>query len=89
MRSIVADTIQMKLFIHLAVYLTTGPKPLPNQSRYIERSRASSIRCEYPLLTLRPSSSFLRLLPRLPDTSIHPFIFPLVTCRRRQFLRKM
>ena len=37
----------------------------------------------------RPSSSFLRLLPRLPVTSIPPFTCPLVTCCRRQFLRKM
>jgi hypothetical protein len=35
------------------------------------------------------SNSFLRLLPRLPVTSTPPFIFPSVTCRRRQFLRKM
>jgi hypothetical protein len=42
-----------------------------------------------PLLSLRSSSSFLRLLPRLPVTSIPPFIFPSKTCCRRQFLRKM
>jgi hypothetical protein len=72
-------------FIHLAVCLTTGPKPLPKPALYIVRSRASSFRCEYPLLSLRSSSSFLRLLPRLhrlprlPLTSIHPFIFPPIT----------
>jgi hypothetical protein len=53
------------------------------------RSRASSFRCEYPLLSLSSSSSFLRLLyvffPRLPVTSLPPSI----TWRRRQFLRKM
>jgi hypothetical protein len=43
----------------------------------------------YLLLFLRPSSSFLRLLPRLPVTSILPFIFPSITCRRRQFLRSV
>ena len=32
---------------------------------------------------------FLRLLPRLITTSISPFIFPSITCFRRQFLRKM
>jgi hypothetical protein len=53
------------------------------------RSRASSFRWEYPLLPLRSSSSFLHLLPHLPSTSIHPFIFLSITCRRRQFLRKM
>jgi hypothetical protein len=35
------------------------------------------------------SSSFLRLLPHLPVTSIPHFIFPSTTCRRRQFLRNM
>jgi len=36
-----------------------------------------------------PSSSFLRLLPFLPVTSVPPFIFPSIACCRRQFLRKM
>jgi hypothetical protein len=53
------------------------------------RSRASPFKWEYPLLSVRSSSSFLRLLHRLPVTSIPPFIFPSVTCCRRQFLRKM
>jgi hypothetical protein len=53
------------------------------------RSRASTFRCEYHLLSLRSSSSFLRLLPRLPATYVPPFIFPSTTCCRRQFLRKM
>ena len=74
---------------HLAVWLTTGPKPLPKWAVHIMRSRASSFKWEYPLLSLRSSSSFLRLLPRLPVTSILPFIFPSFTCCRRQFLRKM
>ena len=43
----------------------------------------------YLLLSLRSSSSFLRLLPRLLATSISPFIFPSTTCFRRQFLRKI
>ena len=76
-------------FIHLAVCLTTGPKPLPNPALHIVRSRASSFKCEYPLLSLRSSSSFLRFLPRLPVTSIPPFIFPSITRCRRQFLHKM
>jgi hypothetical protein len=76
-------------FIHLAVCLTIGPKPLPKRALHIVQSRASSFRCDYPLLSLRSSSSFLRLLPRLPVTSIPPFIFSSITCRRRQFLRKM
>jgi hypothetical protein len=76
-------------FIHLAVCLTTSPKLLPNRPIHTVRSKASSFKCEYPLLTLRSSSSFLRLLPRLSVTSIPPFIFPSITCCRRQFLRKM
>jgi len=76
-------------FIHLAVCLTTGPKPLPKRALHIVRSRASSFKWEYPLLSLRSSSSFLRLIPRLPVTSILPFIFPSTTRYRRQFIRKM
>ena len=76
-------------FIRLLVCLTTGPKPLPKWALHIVRSRASSIKWEYPLLSLRSSSSFLRLLPRLPVTSIPPFTFPSITYIRRQFLLKM
>jgi len=76
-------------FIYLVFRLTTGPKPLPKRAVHIMRSRASSFKWEYPLLSLRSSSSFLRLLPRLPVTSISPFIFPSITRCRRQFLRKM
>jgi hypothetical protein len=76
-------------YIHSVVCLTTGPKPLPKRALHVVRSRASSFKWEYPLLSLRSSSSFLRLLPRLPVTSIYPFIFPSITCCRRQFLRKM
>ena len=76
-------------FIHLVFCLTTGPKRPPKRCLHIVRSRASSFKWEYPLLSLRSSSSFLRLLPRLLATSIPPFFFPLITCFRRQFLRKM
>ena len=79
----------VEIFIHLAVCLTTGPKPLPNRALHIVRSRASSFNCEYSLLSLRSSGSFLRLLPRLPLTSIPPFMFPSITRCRRQFLRRM
>jgi len=77
------------LFIHLVVCLKTGPKPLPKRALHIVRSRASSFKWEYPLLSLRSSNSFLRLLPCLPVTSIPPCIFPSVTRCRRQFRRKM
>jgi hypothetical protein len=76
-------------FIHLVVWLTTCPKPLPKPALHIVRSRASCFRCEYPVLSLRSSSSFLRLLPQLPVTSIPPFICPSIICCRRHFLRKM
>jgi len=79
----------IELLIHLVVCLTTGPKPLPKRALHIVRSRASSFQWEYTVLSLRSSNSFLRLHPRLPVTSISPFIFPSITCCRRQFLRKM
>jgi len=68
------------LFIHSVMCLTTGPKRPPKRFLHIVRSRASSFKWEYPLLSLRSSSSFLRLLPHLLATSISPFIFPLITC---------
>jgi hypothetical protein len=76
-------------FIHLVVCLTTGPKSLPKPALHIVRSRASSFKWEYPLLSLTLSNSFLRLLPCLPVTSIPPCIFPSITRCRRQFVRKM
>ena len=72
------------IFIHSVFSLTTGPKPPPKRCLHIVRCK-----WEYPLLSLRSSSSFLRLLPRLLATSITLFIFPSITCFRRQFLRKM
>jgi hypothetical protein len=78
--------VYIYIFIHLAVCLTTGPKPLPKRALHIVRSRASSFGCEYPLPSLRLSSSFLRLLPRIPVTYFPPFIFHSITCRRWQFL---
>ena len=76
-------------YYYAVVCLTTGPKPLPKRFLHIVRSKASSFKWEYPLLFSRSSSSFLRLLPRLLVTSISPFIFPSITCFRRQFLRKI
>ena len=76
-------------FIHSVFCLTTGPKPPLKRFLHIVRSRASSFKREYLLLSLRSSSSFLRLPPHLLVTSISPFIFPSITCFRRQFLRKM
>jgi hypothetical protein len=88
----IQDTIwkySLSFLIHLVVCLTTGPKPLPKRALHIVRSRASSFKWEYPLLSLRSSSSFLRLLPRLPVTYIPPSIFPSITRCGSQFLRKI
>ena len=76
-------------YYYSVVCLTTGPKSLSRRFLHIVRSKAFSFKWEYPLLSLRSSSSFLRLLPRLLVTSISPFIFPSITCFRRHFLRKM
>ena len=74
---------------HPVVCLMTGSKPLPKRSLHILRSKASSFKWAYPLLSSMSSSSFLRLLHCLLVTSISPFIFPSITCFRRQFLRSM
>jgi len=60
---------------HLVVCLTTGPKPLPKRALHIVRSRASSFKLKYPLLSLRSSSSFLRLLPCLPVVVVFFLVF--------------
>jgi hypothetical protein len=78
-----------KVIHSLIVCLVTGPKPLPKRAVHIVRSRGFSFKWEYPLLSLRSSNSFLRLLPRLPVTSIPPCIFPSITRCRSQFLCKM
>ena len=76
--------------IHSSVICqTAGPQPLPQRFLHLMLSRASSFKWEYPLLSERSFSRFLRLLPRLLVTSICPCIFPSITCFRRQFLRKM
>jgi hypothetical protein len=77
------------LFSSTVICQTTGPKPLPKLFLHSVRSRASSFKWEYPLLSPRSSSNYLRLLPRLLVTSICPCIFPSITCFRRQFLRKL
>jgi hypothetical protein len=63
-------------FLPVAVFLTTGPKPLQKRALHIGRSRASSFRLQYPVLSLSSPSSSTRFLPTLPVTSIPPFIFP-------------
>jgi len=52
-------------------------------------SCASAFNFHYRVFTLKSRSSYLRLRPPLPFTSILPCIFPSITCFRRQFLCKM
>ena len=85
---IIDCTVEIYICIYIHSFMT-GSKPLPKGALHIVRSRASCFKWEYPLLSLRPCSSFLRLLPHLPVTSIPHFIFPSITCCRRQFLCKM
>jgi hypothetical protein len=56
-RSIFWEVI--KSFIHLAVCLTTGPKPLPKRALHIVRSRASSFRCEMGRVARMGEGSFV------------------------------
>jgi hypothetical protein len=79
----------IRSLIHFVVCLTTGPQPLPKRVLHSVRSSASSFSFHYPVFLLRSSSSWLGLLPRLTLTSILCFIFPSITCLRRNFLRKM
>jgi hypothetical protein len=71
--------------IHFVVCLASGPQPLPNRILHALPSSASSFNFQYPLVSLRSSSSCLQLLPRLHFTSV----FPSVRCFRRQFVPKM
>ena len=50
---------EQQIFIHSIFCLTTGSKPPPKRFLHIVRSRASSFKWEYPLLSLRSSFSIL------------------------------
>ena len=50
--------------------------------------RSTAFNFQYPLASLRSSSSCLCRLPCIPSTSIPP-LFPSITCFRRQFLHNM
>ena len=58
--------------------LTTGPQPLPKPVLHTVPSSAFSFNLKYPLFSLTSSDSGLRLLPRLPVTSIFPPYFPSI-----------
>ena len=76
-------------FIHLLVCITTGPQPLPKPVLHTVRSSVSCFNFQYPLFSLRSSSSFLHLLSRPPVTFILPSFFNSIMCFKRQFLPKM
>jgi len=79
----------IRSFIHSAICLTRGPQPLPKPVLHTVRSSASSFNLQYPIFSLRSSSSCLRLLPRLPAISILSSICPSIMCFKRQFLSKL
>jgi hypothetical protein len=78
-----------KYAIHSVVCLATGPWHLPKQVPHKVWSSASSFDFQYPVISLRSSSSYLRLLPCLPITCILLYILPSITCFSRHFLCKM
>ena len=59
---------------HSAFPLTTGPQLLPKPVLHTVRSSASSFNYQYPLASLKSSSSCLRLLYYLPVTSLFPLV---------------
>ena len=73
-------------FINSAVCLTTGPQPLRKPVLHTVRSSVSSFNFQYPTVSLRSSSSRLRLLPRLPVIYIFSYVFLSITRFRRKFL---
>jgi len=60
-------------FTHSAVCLTKGPQLLPKRVLHTVRSNVFSFGFQNPRVSLTASSSCLRLLPRLPVTSILPW----------------
>jgi hypothetical protein len=80
----------ISLFIHSFIILSYD-KSIASCKRFLHtvRSSASSFNYQHPLVSLRSSSSCLRLHPCLPFTSIVPSICPSITCFRRQFLCKI
>jgi hypothetical protein len=51
---------------HSVVCLTTRPQSFPNRVRHRVWSTASSLNFQYPRVSLRSTSSCLRVLPHLP-----------------------
>jgi hypothetical protein len=79
----------LNYFIHSVVFLTKVLWPLLERVLHRVRASASSINFQNSLLFLRSSISCLRLLSRIPVTSIIHSNFPSVTCFRKKFLSKV
>ena len=75
------------LFIHSFCSLSyDSPQSFPKRFLHRMTPSASSVDLQYPVVSLMPSSSCLRILPRRPVTYIPPSIFPSIICFGRQFL---
>jgi hypothetical protein len=59
--------------IRSVFFLTTGPKPLPKRFLHILRSRASSFKWEYSLLSFGSSSSFRCTCEVETDYNLSPY----------------
>ena len=67
-------------FIQSVFCLKTGPYPLPKRVLYTVQAIAFYFSSQYPLVSLRSSSSCLRLLPRLPIIVALLSILPSKMC---------
>jgi hypothetical protein len=77
-------------FIHSVVRLTTGQYIFPKRVLCRVRSVSNSFIFQCLLVSLMSLNSCLRLIPRLPVTSVLPsFYLSFNKMFRRQFLRKM
>ena len=86
---LVLNQQKFDLKIHSAVCCTAGPQPFPKPVLHTVRSSVSSFSFHHTVISLRSSSSCIRLLPRVHVTSTLPSIFPSRTCFSRQLLRKV
>jgi len=81
---LIRSSFSCSFFDSVAV-LTPDEEPLSQRVLQTARSSASTINLQYPLLSLTLASGCLRLLPRLPVTSILPFICPSITYFKKAF----
>ena len=82
-------TLLVFSLIHSVVFLMTGPQSLPKRVLHTVRSGVSSLNFQCPLLSLRSSSSCIRLLLCLHVAFICPSIFPSIMHFKRQSLSNM